>query len=264
MEPPVLYNCPNDTVIGTDTGLATRNYSWTAPTADDNADDNPWISSNIYSPHVFEIGVHNITFNATDDSANVATCSFTVDVRDTEPPSFNGTCPSSPLEVPTDTRDDRPFGEMFATVTWNIPTAIDNVNVTMITNSSYPGLQVYFNLSSLYDLNVTYIAFDEAGNKELCNFLVKVIDVENPFYYNCDNTSGAADVTLYTSVGVDYAPYSWSPPISGDNIEIDAARSSTNMSPGQDFSIGVTDVVDLIYDTSGNKASCNFTVTVIV
>ncbi|XP_033096508.1 sushi, von Willebrand factor type A, EGF and pentraxin domain-containing protein 1-like [Anneissia japonica] len=175
MEPPVLYNCPNDTVIGTDTGLATRNYSWTAPTADDNADDNPWISSNIYSPHVFEIGVHNITFNATDDSGNVATCSFTVDVRDMEPPSFNGTCPSSPLEIPTDTRDDRPFGEMFATVTWNIPTAIDNVNVTMITNSSYPGLQVYFNLSSLYDLNVTYIAFDEAGNKELCNFLVKVI-----------------------------------------------------------------------------------------
>ncbi|XP_071943763.1 hyalin-like [Antedon mediterranea] len=81
IEPPLLINCPNDIVLATDLGLPTLNYSWIEPTATDNVDTSPMISSDIDAPYVFNISVYVITFTATDDSGNEAMCNFTLEVK---------------------------------------------------------------------------------------------------------------------------------------------------------------------------------------
>ena len=55
--------------------------NWTKPVAIDNSGMAPTITSNYQSPQRFSQGSHVITYTAVDESANNATCSFTIVVK---------------------------------------------------------------------------------------------------------------------------------------------------------------------------------------
>ncbi|XP_071942777.1 hyalin-like [Antedon mediterranea] len=261
-EAPDIFNCPMDLIVDTATGEAFAiNVTWVEPTATDNSDETPIPVSDYTSGDMFALGNTTVQYNVSDSAGNFNdSCSFFVTVKDLETPSFNGTCPSSPLEVPTDPpTGNRLIGEMFATVIWTIPSATDNVGVVMVTNNSYPGSPVYFNISSDYDMNVAYAAQDAAGNVAICSFLVKVVDEEPPVFYVCDNST----VYINNTAGENFAPYTWMEPANADNILVDSERSTPNFAPGQDFTIGENYIIYINYDTSGNQNSCNFTLVVV-
>ena len=54
--------------------------SWQDPTYKDNSGDIGNIDSTHTSPHVFNIGIHNITYSAWDPSNNTADCSISIRV----------------------------------------------------------------------------------------------------------------------------------------------------------------------------------------
>ncbi|MCS4435330.1 HYR domain-containing protein [Aquiflexum gelatinilyticum] len=82
---PVIENCPTDIIVSNDAGQCGAAVSWTPPTATDNSGAVNFVS-NFESGAVFPVGTTEVTYTATDESGNQATCSFTVKVNDTTPP----------------------------------------------------------------------------------------------------------------------------------------------------------------------------------
>lgn len=84
-ENPTISNCPSDI---TTNALATSipvPLSWIEPTASDNVDSDNLLVSSHSSGSTFPSGVTVVTYEATDDAGNQATCSFTVDVQLVDP-----------------------------------------------------------------------------------------------------------------------------------------------------------------------------------
>lgn len=114
---------------------------------------------------LLNIGTTNVTYTATDACGNSASCTFQVQVADTQPPTIN--CPPS-IVVQGNAANGG------AQVVWPDPIASDNCsNVDVI--SSYPN-------GSFFDCGnsvvIAYIATDAAQNTATCTFSVTV---------NCDN-----------------------------------------------------------------------------
>lgn len=80
-------------------------------------------------------------------------------------------------------------------------------------------------------------------------------DNEAPTFLSCpsDNTTG-------TDIGQPYATVLWTPPTAQDNNMVVV---NSNYDPGDQFSLGTTDVIYIAEDPSGNTDECRFTVTVI-
>ena len=62
------------------TDVLQTEVSWSDPIYKDNSGVLNNINATHTSPHVFNIGVHNITYNASDPSGNIAKCSITIKV----------------------------------------------------------------------------------------------------------------------------------------------------------------------------------------
>lgn len=106
----------------------------------------------------FPVGTTTVTCTGTGD-----TCSFTVTVQDTQPPSI--TCPSNVTVVGTP-------GDPGAVVTFPPPTASDNCpGVTVVcspaSGSTFP----------VGTTTVTCTATDASGNTATCSFTVSVFDI---------------------------------------------------------------------------------------
>ena len=81
-EDPVL-TCPPDILIGTDPGLITGNATWDPANVTDNSMQSYTPVADAESGTPFPIGVTTVQFNATDDSGNTGSCTFTVTVEGT-------------------------------------------------------------------------------------------------------------------------------------------------------------------------------------
>ena len=230
--PPVV-TCPADIVVSTAPGLATAVVNFT-PTA---TDDGPSVSvvTAPASGATFLLGVTTVTAIATDAADNSATCSFTVTVRDTEPPAVS--CPAD-IVVSNDA------GQAGAVVSF-MPTAIDNVpGVSLV---STPASGSFFALGAA---TVVTIATDAAGNSATCSFTVGVNDTEPPVVtappdITAEATSAAgavvADAALGEAAATDNAP------------GVTVMRAG--VPPGNLFPLGTTSVTYTATDTSGNTAS---------
>ncbi|XP_071476500.1 uncharacterized protein [Diadema antillarum] len=90
----------------------------------------------------------------------------------------------------------------------------------------------------------------------------QIIDIANPpSDMESPNISCPADITQSTDPGMNSANVTWSDPYVTDNSGI-LAVTSTSLS-GRIFPSGSTTVYITAEDSSGNEATCNFTVTVI-
>ena len=68
--------------VNTDSGLATGTATWTDPTANDNSELTVTVerTQGLASGSAFPIGSTTITYTATDEAYNSATCTFEVNV----------------------------------------------------------------------------------------------------------------------------------------------------------------------------------------
>lgn len=80
-EPPVIMNCPKDTTV-VKTTAACVVVNWPTVTASDNC-FTPRLTSNISSGTCFTLGTTVVQFTATDNNRNTSTCSFKVNIIQT-------------------------------------------------------------------------------------------------------------------------------------------------------------------------------------
>jgi flavin reductase (DIM6/NTAB) family NADH-FMN oxidoreductase RutF len=174
---PPSITCPANTTVNTSSGSCNQLHSWTIPTPTDacgikslTKSSSPFVMIFDFPPSAFALfpkGTTTITYTATDNSDNTATCSFTVTVIDNEFPVITG-CPSN------QSANTAP-GTCAANVTWTAPTASDNCPGVTLTATHSPGSSFPKGVTT-----VVYTATDAAGNSVTCSFNVTVTDNQAP------------------------------------------------------------------------------------
>jgi hypothetical protein len=197
-------------------------------------------------------------------SASGATCSFTVTVNDTQPPTI--TCPAN-LTV------NAVPGQCTAAVTLPRPTPTDNCGgggtqtfqfSTPLSRNVTIRLPYDFSSGSSNDTvivsfpkgvtPITYTATDAAGNQSHCSFTITVNDTQPP------TITCPANLTVSTDPGQCDAVVNYPAPAASDNCP--GVTVACNPPSGFHFPLGQTTVTCTATDTSGNTASCAFKVTV--
>ena len=85
-------------------------------------------------------------------------------IADILPPTFNSTCPSSPLVVYAER------GLFSAEVNWTEPAATDNSGILLTISSNHKPFE-RFNQGTHV---ITYTTADQSGNKAICTFTIDV------------------------------------------------------------------------------------------
>ena len=236
---PVFTNCPANISVPTDPTSCTAAVSWAPLIVTDNCDAVPVVTSNFHSGDVFTLGVHTVTYEATDAAGNKETCSFTVTVEDDINPVFAG-CPSNIVVAAGTTSCD-------LAALWVAPTASDNCTATPVVSSNFdPG-----DLFPIGVTTVTYTAEDGAGNTTTCSFTVTVTDNTAPVLTGCP-----ADILVTTGAACQ-AVANWNPPVATDNCSVTV---TSNHHPGEAFPAGTTPVIYTATDAAGNVTTCSFNV----
>ncbi|MFK8008924.1 MAG: HYR domain-containing protein [Saprospiraceae bacterium] len=235
--------CPADiTTSSTTTPVCGANVSWAIPTASDNCDANPQVTSSFTPNDFFPLGTTVVTYYAEDNAGNIDSCKFNVIVNDTENPVFSN-CPTD-MTIPSGISCD-------TIVTWTEPTVTDNCdnNVNIVV---FPALGTAFMAGTT---TVTYTATDASGNISTCSFDVTVVDSDGPVFANCP-----MDMTVPSGVTCDTI-VTWVEPTITDNCDNNV---TLDVSPplGTAFMSGTTTVTYTATDASGNVSSCSFDVTV--
>ncbi|MDM5317031.1 HYR domain-containing protein [Fictibacillus sp. b24] len=238
-EPPTII-CPADFTVPNTIGECGAIVNYPDPTVSDNC---PGVTSSCIpvSGSFFPVGTTPVTCTATDASGNKATCTFTVTVNDTEPPTIN--CPAD-FTVPNT------IGECGAIVNYPDPTVSDNC--PGVTSSCKPVSGSFFPVGTT---PVTCTATDASGNTATCTFTVTVNDTEPPIIV-C-----SPDITVIGDPDIGGAIVNYPNPLVSDNCPGTAAVCSPP--PGSLFPFGTTTVTCTATDAAGNSATCSFTVTVV-
>lgn len=233
---PTIVGCPSNITISA-TANCSAIVSWTAPTAADNC--HVGLTSSHASGSTFALGTTVVTYTATDQSGNKATCSFNVTVVDESAPAFTS-CPST-IKVSAGS-------SCKGIATWTTPVTSDCSDVTL---SSTHQSGAEFSIGSTL---VTYTATDANGKSATCSFTVIVEDKSSPVFTSCP-----ANITVDAGATCD-AVVNWTAPITTDNCGISSVTGSHQ--PGSVFPIGLTVVSYTATDLAGNASKCEFNVVV--
>ena len=176
------------------------------------------------------------------ESTNNISCSFMVEVKDAEPPLL--TCPA---DISTGTA----LNQCSAVVIYDNPAATDNCPGAIASVCNPPSGSSFPRGTT----TVTCSASDKAGVTGFCAFTVTVVDQQAPAI-----TCPANVLTITQAPGATGTVVNFAPSVM-DNC---AAEAVTVCAPasGSVFPIGTTSVTCTVTDTSGNAATCAFTVTV--
>ena len=182
---PPTITCPPNVVVSTDPGTCSAtNVALGVPAA---TNDNCGILSVTNdAPAVFLKGTTTVTWTATDTSGNTNSCTQTVTVKDTQPPTI--TCPANVM-VSTDP------GTCSATnVALGMPLATnDNCGILSVTNDA----PAVFPMGTT---TVTWTVTDTSGNTDACTQTVTVNDTEPP------TITCPANVVVSTNPGIARRP----------------------------------------------------------
>ena len=193
------------------------------------------------APAQFPLGTTTVTWTVTDNAGLTATCSQTVQVVDSQPPTI--TCPANLTNIPANA------GVCYATgVALGTPVTSDNCGVASVTNNAPAQFPVG-------TTTVTWTVTDNGGLTATCNQTVQVVDTQAPTI-----TCPANLVNISTSPGSCFATgVSLGTPVTADNCGV---ASVTNNAPAQ-FPVGTTTVVWTVTDNAGLTATCSQTVQVV-
>jgi hypothetical protein len=164
--PPVLQNCPQTVNVFT-SGFSTV-ATWTPPTATDDCDNDPEITSNYANGSTFPVGTTSIIYAAKDSKNNRSTCSFNVVVTRTATTCTNDATPpvfkNCPQNISLTTTNAVAYG------VWAEPTATDNCTANPTITSNFTSGRNF----PLGTTTVSYQATDTKGNQSTCSFTVNV------------------------------------------------------------------------------------------
>jgi gliding motility-associated-like protein len=234
--PPTLTNCPGTINIILAAGKCDSLVNWAPPTASD-ACGTASLQTDVDPNTVFPAGSTTVTYTATDESGNTATCAFEVFLRDLVPPVFTA-CPSN--IPPVSTQD--PCG---AVVNWEFPAATDNCSEVEFETVFEPGDTLPIGTTT-----IVIRAFDASLNYDTCTFTITVNGPLKRF----DNIPAPIVLSGCDSIAT------WDEPIAVGFCELDTVFS--NFAPGDTFPVGVTTVVYTAVDGNGFQTTASFTVTV--
>ncbi|MBC7775101.1 MAG: HYR domain-containing protein [Phycisphaerae bacterium] len=249
--PPTFLNgCPTNINVVSASGNCGANPIWLTPTVMDSCDQSVTLMPSQASGSFFDVAgsPHTVTYTATDDQGNVATCNFTVTVADSTKPVLSN-CPSLPIVKVL------PIDSCTVTLNWTPPTATDNCGADSLTLTS--------NLNPgpfpTGDTTVVYTATDGSGNVSICFFNISVKDVVPPWFIDCPtqplvipNGTPCGNVVNFTF------------PTGMDNCTPGPELMYTSsFMPGDTFIVGTTQFPVRVTDASGNFAECFMTITIM-
>jgi hypothetical protein len=230
-----LISCPADVVAPTNSGCTATGVNLGIMPA--LANDNCGVATVTNdAPGTFPIGVTVVTWTATDNSGNTATCTQNVTVTDNVNPTIG--CPAA---VAATTNS----GCTATGVALGTPVSGDNCGVANVTNNAPAAFPIG-------TTTITWTVTDNSGNTTTCTQNVTVTDNENPAI------SCPAAVTVATNSGCTASGVALGTPVTSDNCGV---ANVTNNAPAA-FPIGVTTVTWTVTDNSGNTATCTQNVTV--
>jgi len=242
-QPPSI-TCPANVTRGNDPNQCGAVVKYPNATAMDNC---PGVGTPLCSPAAgsfFPVGTTTVTCTVSDAAANQSSCSFTVTVNDTQPPSI--TCPANV------TTSNAP-NQCGAVVNYPNATATDNCP-GVGTPLCSPASGSFFPVGTT---TVTCTVSDAAGNQSSCTFTIRVNDTQPPQITCPPNQTAVTDQNACT--GTVCRVVNFPPPVASDNCP--GVTVVCNPPAGACFPIGVTTVTCTATDTSGNTATCSFTVT---
>ncbi|MGA1791120.1 MAG: HYR domain-containing protein [bacterium] len=269
MDGQVVYTCPPPIVEARETLTVHLDASGNADiTLADvfiqivNQDEVCEINSMSIAPSAFtcnHLGDNIVTTMVTDVKGNSGTDETIVSVVDIIAPTFS--------DPPGNITEYNEPGQCGKVVSWTPPGATDvcDVNVEVTRTGPEPGSTFPAQCPDDPDLGtkVTYSAVDDSGNVATHEFMVTVLDNEDPVMSNCP-----ADIEVNNDPGLCGAYVSWTPPTFTDNCEGMVVTSTHD--PGDFFAASCEsspEPIEVKYtavDQCGNPAlECIFTVTVL-
>ncbi|MDE0959791.1 MAG: HYR domain-containing protein [Planctomycetota bacterium] len=237
---PVFTSAPGTTEVITSETECDAAVTWVEPVAVDCT--SVTMTSSHVSGSIFPIGVHQVTYTATDQLGKATTIAFAVSVVDGTAPILVG----APADMTIHTNPT----ECTAIATWPSPTASDSCSPATLTTNVEPGTALPVGVTA-----VTYTVTDEALNSILHTFFVTVVDAAAPEF---DITM--ADVQSGTSLGICSAQVFWIEPVISDDCSVPSVVKSHPS--GAFFDLGTTTVTYTATDGGGNSSSQSFAVTV--
>jgi predicted extracellular nuclease len=191
----------------------------------------------------FPIGTTTVTCAESIDGG--PSCSFSVTVNDTQPPSI--TCPANVIT----SNDPNQCG---AVVTYPAPTVSD-ICPGVGTPLCSPASGSFFPKGTT---TVTCTVGDASGNTASCTFTISVNDTQPPSITCPPNQTAVTNQNACPSPACQTVNYP--APVATDHCP--GVGVVCNPPSGSCFPAGVTTVTCTATDTSGNTATCSFTVTV--
>jgi gliding motility-associated-like protein len=235
-ELPVLA-CPSDINQTNDPTLCGATVNYLAPVGIDNCPGTVTVQlSGLTSGSFFPVGTSFISYQSFDAYGNTSTCTFQVNVFDTEVPAL--VCPPDQT-VPVD------FNCEFTIPDYTLITSVtDNCALSFVTQSIPVGTII------TTAIPMTISSGDAVGNISTCVFSILPVDVTNPVVTCPPNqivySSGLCDFTVNN-----YTPLS----TSTDNCAILSVLQIP--APGSTATSSVTATITA-QDLSGNISTCNF------
>jgi hypothetical protein len=243
--------CPSQSsyLYFTGAGKSTASSTWPEISATDNVGivstttiTSP--TSGLYNGGAFSVGATIVHFVAQDAASNFAECTFSIVVKDIEPPIV--TCPLSFTQacVPPNTR---------AFVQWVKPTFSDNVALLATSVSLEAG---EFPIGTH---TVLASATDTAGNIANCSFFFTVVADINAPVVDCPISQ-----TVVTESGRATATVTWPQPTISDESTFFETYNPSKYYPPALFPVGTTSLTFTVTDIFMNARICTFKITVQV
>ncbi len=241
-----VITCPANITVNNEPGLCGATVTYSAPVGTDNCGGSVTTQTGGQaSGSFFPVGTTTNTFQVTDASNNVTTCSFTVTVLDVQSPSI--TCPTNII-----TGNDA--GQCGAVVNYAAPVGTDNCPGASTIQVAGLASGAFFPVGTTTNV---FKVTDASGNTATCSFTVTVNDTQNP------SITCPSDINQNNDAGQCGAVVNYTAPVGTDNCGGTVATTQiAGLPSGSVFPVGTTVNTFKVTDASGNTSNCSFNVTI--
>ena len=184
-EAPSFVNCPEDVTftVGLFSDDCESGAIWATPIATDNCGVTVTQTGGPAQDSILAVGLYEIEYTATDDAGNAVTCTFNINVIDTEDPVI--VCPGNVVINNTDANTcmwTSPLSSLTPllansncdyTITWSVT----NPDMTTVSGTTDVSGYVFAQGVSTVTYTITETA---SGQNWSCSFTVTVVDTEAP------------------------------------------------------------------------------------
>ena len=239
-------NCPRDINYANITNSCNALVNYPLPSFSDNCFGAQIVlSSGIGPGNLFSVGSHIEKYKVVDASGNESDCQFRVNVFDQQFPQ---------IQCPANSQVNTGLNRCDANVNYTNPSSTDNC--TGVTVKQQSG----FASGALFPEGLTlmqFIASDASGNISSCSFNIEVLDKQAPTI-NCP-----ANIVVNNDPGKMSAVVMYGQPSIFDNCPNVGSPVFVGIGSGGIFPVGKSIENYYVVDARGNRATCNFEVTVV-